>query len=90
MNANANVTGVRIGTEMVHIGSNVAENTTPWIKAMVIGIEEGVSEFTGKPVTTLTVVWLADERHGNMIARRGRTRKYSVDSYGVSDVRKVS
>lgn len=83
------VATVQIGTEIVTIGSEVAENPTPWIRAMVIGIEEGVSEFTGKPKVTLTVVWLKDERHGNMIARKGRTRKYTVNEYGVSDVRKV-
>lgn len=90
MNPNLNIAGVKIGTELVNIGDNVAENRTPWIKAMVIGIEEGVSETTGKAMTTLTVVWLADEREGNMIARRGRTRRYVVDSYGNSDVRKVA
>lgn len=86
---NSYLAGVMINTEMVHIGDHVAENRTPWIKAMVIGIEEGVSEYTGKPVTTLTVVWLKTEREGNMIARAGKVRKYSVNSYGVSDVRKV-
>lgn len=80
---------VKIGTETVGIGDNVGENRTPWIKAKVVGIEEGVSEFTGKPMTTLTVTWLKDERHGNMIARKGRTRQYTVNEYGVSDVRKV-
>lgn len=84
-----NITGVKINTEMVHIGDHVAENRTAWIKAMVIGIEEKVSEYTGKTHTELTVVWLKDEREGNMIARAGRTRKYSVNEYGVSDVRKV-
>jgi len=87
--ASQNVTGVRIGTEMVAVGDNVGENRTPWIQAMVIGIEEEVSEVTGKAMTKVTVVWLKDERHGNMIARRGRTRRYVVDSYGNSDIRKV-
>lgn len=80
---------VQIGLDTVKIGDEVAENRTPWIRAMIIGIEHGVSEFTGKPVTTVTVVWLKDEREGNMIARKGRTRQYSVNSYGVSDIRKV-
>lgn len=84
-----NVTGVKINLETVHIGDHVAENRTPWIKAMVIGIEEKVSDLTGKTLTELTVVWLKTEREGNMIARAGRTRKYVVNSYGVSDVRKV-
>lgn len=85
-----NISGVKINLEMVHIGDHVAENTTPHIRAMVIGIEEKVSEFSGKTLTELTVVWLRDERQGNMIARAGRTRKYSVNEYGVSDVRKVN
>lgn len=85
MNPNLNTTGVKIGTEMVHIGDNVGENLSPWIKAMVIGIEEGDNGFT-----KLTVVWLVDDRHGNMIARKGRTRRYTVDSYGNSAVRKVA
>lgn len=89
MNPNANITGVRIGTEMVHIGDNVGQTNCPWIKAMVIGIEEGVSEYTGKPMTTLTVTWLDNDRHGNCIARRCRTRQYVVDNHGNSDVRKV-
>lgn len=80
---------VKIGTEDVTIGSEVGENTSPWIRAMVIGIEESVSEYTDRPIVTLTVVWLKDERHGNNIARKGRTRKYVVNEYGVSDVRKV-
>lgn len=84
-----NIAGVKINLEMVHVGDHVAENRTPWIKAMVIGIEEIVSDLTGKTLTELTVVWLKTEREGNMIARAGRTRKYVVNSYGVSDVRKV-
>lgn len=88
--ANANIAGVKINLEMVHIGDFVAENLTPHIKAMVIGIEEKVSELTGKTVTELTVVWIKNERERNMIARAGRVRKYVVNSYGVSDVRKVS
>lgn len=84
-----NITGVKINLETVHVGDRVAENRTPWIKAIVIGIEEKVSEFSGKPMTELTVAWLKDEREGNMIARAGRTRKYVVNEYGVSDVRKV-
>lgn len=88
MNANT-ATAVQIGTEIVRIGDTVAENTSAWIKAEVVQIETGVSEYTGKAVTTVTVVWLKDERHGNTIARKGRTRQYSVNSYGVSDIRKV-
>src|SRR3546814_5629197 len=80
-----NITGVKINLEMVHVGDHVAENRTPWIKAMVIGIEEGVSEYTGKKITTLTVAWLKTEREGNMIARAGRPPQYSVNEYGVSD-----
>lgn len=90
MNANANTTGVRIGTEIVSIGDLVGENTAPWIKAMVIGIEEMVSEITGRKLTEVTVVWLKDERHHNLIARKGRTRTYIVDCYGTSDIRKVA
>lgn len=89
MNPNADIDGVQIGVETVHIGDLVGENTSPWIKAMVIGIEWDESVYTGKPVATVTVVWLTNERHGNMIARKGRTRQYSVNSYGVSDIRKV-
>lgn len=90
MNANANTAGVRINLETVHIGDLVGENTSPWIKAMVIGIEANVSPYTHQPETTLTVVWMTDGRNGNMIARTGRTRQYSVNSHGVSDVRKVA
>lgn len=87
---NSDLAGVMINLEMVHIGDHVAENTTPHIRAMVIGIEKGVSQYTNKPITTLTVVWLRTERERNMIARAGKVRKYSVNEYGVSDVRKVS
>lgn len=87
--ASQNVTGVKVNLDTVHVGDEVGPNHCPWIHAMVIGIEEGVSEYTDKPFTSLTVVWLADERHGNTIARKGRTRRYVVDSYGNSEVRKV-
>lgn len=84
MLGNNNIDGVMINTESVHIGDEVAENRTPWIKAMVIGIED-----MGEGHTAVTVVWLRDERHHNMIARKGRMRRYSVNKYGVSDIRKV-
>jgi hypothetical protein len=90
MNPNADIAGVKIGVETVHIGDLVGENLSPWIKAMVIDIEHGVSKYTNEPIATLTVVWLADQRHGNHIARKGRTRKYAVNKYGVCDARKVA
>jgi hypothetical protein len=83
--ASQDLNGVKIGTEVVNVGDSVAENTVPWIKAMVIGIEA----LPGGAATELTVVWLEDARHGNLVSRKGRTRKYVVNSHGVSNVRKV-
>lgn len=72
-----------IGVDTVEVGDLVAENNTPWIKAKVTAIE-----YDGHR-TYLTVEWLKDERHGNMIARKGAARQYGVNKYGVSDIRKV-
>lgn len=83
------IESVEIGTETVRVGDNVGENTSPWIKMTVIAIEDGGTDSYGKQRTSITVVFTTNERHGNHIARRGRTRRYSVNGYGVSDVRKV-
>lgn len=85
----ASIETVQIGTEIVRVGDKVGENPSPWIKAEVIALDAETSEFTGEPITRVTVRWLKDERHGNMIARAGRTRKYTVNKYGVSDIRKA-
>lgn len=81
---------VKIGLETVVVGDFVAENRTPWIRAIVTEIVADVNEFTGEAITKLTIEWLKSERCGNMIARAGATRRYTVNKYGVSDIRKVS
>lgn len=80
---------VRIGTEIVRIGDLVGESHCPWIKAEVVEIFTTANRYSGDDITIVTVKWLKDERHGNMIARKGVERQYSVNSHGVSDVRKV-
>jgi hypothetical protein len=81
---------VKIGTEIVRIGDLVGENDVPWIKAEVVEIFAAANRYSGDDVTVVTVKWLKDERHGNLIARKGAERQYTVNRHGVSGIRKVS
>lgn len=80
---------VKIGTEIVRVGDFVGERDCAWIKAEVVEIFAGANRYSGEDVTIVTVKWLKDERHGNMIARKGVERQYTVNKYGVSDIMKV-
>lgn len=72
----------------IKIGDEVATNGTLF-RALVLEVQETVSEFTGEPITQIRAVWLENGRSGGEVARKGRTRSFVFDKYGMGDCHKI-
>lgn len=59
-------------------------------RGLVIESTPDVSEFTGKPVTRIEVIWMNSRRRGSFDAQVGCVRKFTLNEYGVGDVSKVA
>lgn len=68
----------------IQTGDVVGPNDCAWIKAQVVAVE-----VTPAGSTKVTIEWLQDDRHGNLIARKGARREFFLNRYGVGSFHKI-